>query len=66
MLEDFRGSLQDYNKAIELNPDDHTSYYNRGFAKLELGDTDGACFDWRKAIELGDEDAYAAVKEFCH
>jgi Flp pilus assembly protein TadD len=57
--------LGDLNKAIELNPEDQTAYYNRGFAKLELGDMKGACFDWRKAGELGVKEAYISLKEFC-
>ena len=44
--------MQDYTKAIELNPSSH-SYNNRGDAKEELGDLDGACSDWKKATNLG-------------
>ena len=32
-LGDYRGAIQDYNKAIELNPKYANAYYNRGNAK---------------------------------
>ena len=57
--------IQDYNKAIELNPDFADAYYNRGIAKYDLGDKNGSCLDWSKAGELGDETAYDLIKEHC-
>ena len=38
---------------------------DRGRAKKELGDLKGACEDWKKAEELGDEDAAKLLKEHC-
>ena len=59
-LDDYRGAIQDYNKAIELNPKDEIAYYNRGNAKSKLEDYHGAIQDYNKAIELNpnDKDAY--------
>ena len=51
-LGDSRGAIQDYNKAIELNPDFAEAYYNRGIAKSDLGDYRGAIQDYNKMIEL--------------
>ena len=39
-------SITDYNRAIELNPEDASAYYNRGRAKDKLGDYDGAVADY--------------------
>ena len=61
----YTAAIQDYNKAIELNPDYANAYYNRGLAKYKLGDKDGSCLDWSKAGELGLSQAYDAIKEFC-
>ena len=41
------------------------AYNNRGIAKYILGDKDGGCLDWSKAGELGYEDAYDTIKEYC-
>ena len=37
-LQDYRGAISDYSKAIELNPNDAAAYYNRGVAKHDLHD----------------------------
>ena len=44
-LDDKEGALQDYNKAIELDPKDSSAYSMRACVKLDLGDFDGANAD---------------------
>ncbi|WP_201987153.1 tetratricopeptide repeat protein [Hymenobacter rubidus] len=41
------------------------AYYLRGDAKHELKNNAGACLDWSKAGELGEEEVYAMIKQFC-
>ena len=65
-LEDYRGAIQDYNKAIELDPEFKDAYNNRGFCKYQLGDIDGACLDFSKAGELGYWKAYDFIREYCN
>ncbi len=62
---DSKGAIEDYTKAIELNPNYAEAYANRGCAKEELGDKKGAISDWQKAAELGNEDAAKLVREHC-
>ena len=57
---DFEGAIEDYTKAIELNPDYDYFYTNRGVSKENLGDLKGACADWKEAARLGDK--YYAAK----
>jgi len=52
MLDGDWEAINDYNKAIELNPKHSKAYYNRGLAKGELKDYRGAIQDFNKAIEL--------------
>jgi len=40
VLNDYKGAIQDYNKAIELNPILAKAYNNRGLAKIDLGQKD--------------------------
>jgi len=49
---DYEGAIEDYNKAIEINPKDAEAYNNRGVAKWDLGDDRGAIEDYNKAIEI--------------
>ena len=53
-LKDYYGAISDYIKAIELDPTFIKAYINRSIAKEKIGDINGACFDAKKAISLGD------------
>ena len=63
---DYYGAISDYNKAIELDPNNALDYSNRGISKENLGDLNGACADWKKAAELGYADAAGWVANQCN
>ena len=48
----YRGAIKDYDKAIELDPNDAKAYNFRGYAKWLLGNNDGAMKDFDQAIGL--------------
>ncbi|WP_082801150.1 tetratricopeptide repeat protein [Cylindrospermopsis raciborskii] len=48
----YRGAIDDYTQAIKLNPNDALAYYNRGIARSNLGDNQGAIADLQKAADL--------------
>ncbi|MCU7858980.1 MAG: tetratricopeptide repeat protein [Candidatus Thiodiazotropha sp. (ex Lucinoma kastoroae)] len=52
MQGEFKEAINLYDKAINVNPNDAYIYFNRGAAKLNLGDFDGAIADFTKTIEL--------------
>ena len=49
---DFSDAIEDYTKAIELDPNYADAYINRGIAKNKLENHSGAITDFTKAIEL--------------
>ncbi|HHG2225278.1 MULTISPECIES: tetratricopeptide repeat protein [unclassified Synechococcus] len=49
--------LEDYGKAIALDPKNATAYNNRGVTRNSLKDYPGALADYDKAIELNPNDA---------
>lgn len=49
---DFKNAIVDFNKAIQINNNDHQALANRGKAKDELGDLKSALVDLSKAIKL--------------
>jgi len=51
--QDYKGAIQDYTKAIELNPNYTDAYHNRGVAKGYLQDYRGEIQDYNKAEEQG-------------
>ncbi len=49
---DKKGALQDYTRAIALNPKFESVYANRGHLLDEMGDIKSAFADYKKAIEV--------------
>ena len=60
------GAIQDWDKAIALNPENDDAYYSRGLLKLALGEKNGACLDLSKAGELGKAEAYPLISKHCN
>ena len=56
---DNESAIEFYDKAIKANPQDASSYNNRGNAKRHLGDHKGAIADYDRTIEIDPQDADA-------
>ncbi len=56
-MSDLIGALEDFTKALELEPKDPwlAAYYSRGNVKYDLGDKEGALDDFTRAIEIDSE-----------
>lgn len=58
-------AIADFNKVIELNPENTHAYYNRGLAKFRLGDIESEKGNTKKARQLyeaGIADSTQAIK----
>lgn len=55
----LKESLEDMDRAQELEPEKAYRYASRAYIKDAIGDTEGAVRDYEKAIELDPEDAIA-------
>ena len=64
-LLNYTGAIEDLTKAIAVDHTFNGAFQVRGMAKKELGDLKGACEDWKKAAELGHEDALELLEEHC-
>ncbi|MFM7905252.1 MAG: tetratricopeptide repeat protein [Microcystis sp.] len=53
--------MADYNQAINIKPDHANAYYNRGLAKSNLGDYQGAIADYNQAIKIKPDFANAYI-----
>ena len=56
---EFENAIADYSKAIELKPNDFSSYNNRGAAYEDLNLMEQAIADYQKATELEPENKTA-------
>ena len=56
----YQGAIVDYNKAIEIDPNNENAYVNRGISKMNLYDYSGAISDFSKAMAIDPKhpDAY--------
>lgn len=54
---DYGGAIIDYSEAIKLNPGYTDAYYNRGTARLALGNKQGAVDDYTEVLRLKPNDA---------
>jgi len=64
-LTDFKGALDDFSKAIELNPEDFDYYHNKGYVELQLGMIDEACKDFKIGRAKGDKTVDEVIKQAC-
>ncbi|MCW3121782.1 MAG: hypothetical protein JWQ38_1274 [Flavipsychrobacter sp.] len=61
---DLKGAIADYTTLIKIHPNDNTAYYSRGVA-LYMMKAPTACNDWRKAAQLGSQDAVSMIQQYC-
>ncbi|MBU0765451.1 MAG: hypothetical protein KJ607_11515, partial [Bacteroidetes bacterium] len=61
----FYAAVADYTVAIELKNDFARAYHNRALARFLKKDTEGACDDWSKAMDLGYYIVEEDYKRFC-
>jgi tetratricopeptide (TPR) repeat protein len=78
-LHQYVEAIEQFTKAIEIDPTHAKAYslrayatinhllFTKGKANLTRSDTQGACEDLAKAIELGDDDkvGHSMQKDFC-
>lgn len=48
----FEAAIDDYTRAIELNPGHCRAYYNRAFSRDRLGRCEEAVADYTRALEI--------------
>ncbi|MFZ1291861.1 MAG: tetratricopeptide repeat protein [Melioribacteraceae bacterium] len=51
----YQEALQYFNKAIEIDPSNFISYFNRASIKMHFGDIEGAKIDFHKSENLASE-----------
>jgi tetratricopeptide (TPR) repeat protein len=64
-IDKLKEIIENYNRIINLDPQDASAYYNRGRVYSELGDHEQAIADLSKAIELDPKNALAYRDRIC-
>ena len=60
-LKDYKGAIEDFNEALKIKPDFADAIYNRGLAYFLNKENDKACKDWKRAQDLGAEQALRPI-----
>ncbi len=63
--ENYHGVITGMTDYLQVNPDNATAVYNRGLARLKLGDVDNACRDFLKAESIGLARHASLIKYYC-
>jgi len=58
-------SVPDFDKAIELDPNNARAYFYRGMVKLRFQDVENAYSDLKKASNLQYDEAEDAIWKYC-
>jgi len=64
-LEKYADAKLDFTKSLSIEKSSYT-YFGRGICNIFLGLKESGCLDLSKAGELGHEQAYEAIKEYCN
>lgn len=63
--ENYHGAINNMNEYLKIKPDNSTAIYNRGLARIKLGDTDKACLDLLKAQAAGFRKKTKFIRYYC-
>jgi hypothetical protein len=61
----YREAIELFNRQVEVNPDFPEVFIFRGHSKFILGDTPGACSDWKRAQVLGNKGVVKFIGKYC-
>jgi len=62
----FEESKSHMDAILKIEPQSGKALYVRGMAKINMKDNEGACKDWKRAIELGYEDIDGVIEKHCN
>ncbi len=62
---DFPAALRDYDHLVDLYPNDNGAYYYRGLVRMNMRNNTGACEDWKRSSELGNQKAMQLMQQYC-
>ena len=51
-LQHYQDAMEDFDAALQVDPDDEQAYNNRGLTEQAQGDLDSALFDYNRALEI--------------
>ena len=65
MAKSWRLATQDYGMALDLNPSNGDTWYNKGMAHINLQENEDACYCFNMAQKRGNKNAASQVTKYC-
>lgn len=65
MLKSWGPAINDYAMSLDLDPSNPEAWLNKGIARINTGNSDDACHDFRQALKLGNRKAADYVSRYC-
>ena len=62
---DYEGGLIELNKEVQVNPSNQAAWLLAGKVLFNKNDKSNACKSWKKAANLGNQEAQALLAQFC-
>lgn len=59
-------AARDFSMALDLDPKNPDTWFEKGLAELELDDLKSACFSFRKAFQYGKYEASEYLSKYCN
>jgi tetratricopeptide (TPR) repeat protein len=59
-------ALQNYNRALQIAPNDSRAFIGRGLTNIKQGNKSVGCEDLRQAATLGNTDAQIQIQKYCN
>ena len=64
-LKEYKEALEDFKKVIRIDAKHTNAHYKAGHAYYNIGDSDGACMEWKIARDLGFVDGFNMIESNC-
>jgi len=65
-MQKFAEAIIDCDIVLSKEPNNVNVYVQRGDAKFQLGDKNGACLDWHNAVNLGFKEIMERINKNCN
>ena len=62
----FEEAIKYFSLDIDKNPDHLNAIYNRGASYFRISQTEKACADWIRVMELGDTSVASMIEKYCN
>lgn len=65
-MKNYSKAISDYSMALDIDPRNPETWFERGKSRYASGNSEAACSDWYKALIKGHREAINMIDKFCN